>query len=201
MAKNKDRLNYPFSLDNRSMPAYFRVAAPSALFAGFTLRSGGSSSGAFATANMGYGVGDDAEAVAKNRQMLLDGAGGRFSSLLTCRQVHGSSCKVVTRDDFERPELLAETEADALLSAEPGVLLGILTADCLPLIMVDKNVRACAVVHAGWRGLEKGVAVAALAEFERSFSIPAADLSVYAGPAIGACCFEVGLNVFMICRS
>ena len=192
----KGSLNYPFSLDNQSMPAYFRVAAPPALFAGFTLRSGGASCGPFAAANMGYGVGDEAAAVAKNRQALLTGAGGgRFSALLTCRQVHGNRCKVITAEDLADSEKLAETEADALISAAPGILLGILTADCLPLIILDKHARAVAVVHAGWRGLEKGVAVAALTEFKQSFALPVSDLSVYAGPAIGACCFEVGGEV------
>ena len=163
---------------------------------GFTLRPGGVSRGPFAAANMGYGVGDEEWAVAKNRMNLLQGAGcGRFTALLTCRQVHGNHCHVVGRRDLENPESTALIEADALLTAEPGVLLGILTADCLPLIMVDKHARALAVVHAGWRGLEKGVAVAALTALKRSFAVPAADILVYAGPAIGGCCFAVGSEV------
>jgi len=190
----RNKLNYPFSLDNQSRPAYFRVAVAEAFVAGFTLRSGGISCGPFAAANMGYGVGDNETAVTENRRNILNTV-GRFSSLITCRQVHGNRCHVVGRRDLDNPEATALIEADALLTAEPGILLGILTADCLPLIMIDKNARALAVVHAGWRGLEQGVAVAALAEFERSFAVPMADISVYAGPAIGACCFTVGGEV------
>ena len=192
----KLKLKYPFSLDNQFRPAYLRVAAPAALIAGFSLRPGGVSCGPFAAANMGYGVGDDEAAVTENRRSLLDSiGGGRFSSLITCRQVHGKDCHVVCRRDLDDPSLPAVAEADALLTAEPGVLLGILTADCLPLIMVDKQARALAVVHAGWRGLEQGVAVAALAELQQTFAVSVEDLSVYAGPAIGVCCFTVGSEV------
>jgi YfiH family protein len=192
----KLKLNYPFSLDNQSRPAYLRVAAPAALIAGFSLRPGGVSCGPFAAANMGYSVGDDEAAVTENRRNLLAGPGrGRFSSLVTCRQVHGRCCHVVHRRDLDDPGSLAPVEADALLTAEPGVLLGILTADCLPLIMIDKKARALALVHAGWRGLEQGVALAAAAELERTFAVSISDILVYAGPAIGVCCFTVGREV------
>ncbi len=190
------KFNYPFSLDNQSGPAYLRVAVPTPLVAGFSLRSGGKSRGAFTAANMSYSVGDDAGRVTENRHDLLQKVGGRqFTTILTCKQVHGNSCKVVTGQDIETPEQLAQIEADALLTAEPGVLLGIMTADCLPLIIADKKSRAVAVVHAGWRGLEMGVAAVAVAELKRIFSVPVTDLSVYAGPAIAACCFTVGIEV------
>ncbi|MCK5680225.1 peptidoglycan editing factor PgeF [bacterium] len=190
------QLNYPFSLDNQSGPAYLRVAASATLTLGFGLRSGGLSQGPFASANMSYSVGDEAATVTENRHDLLAGVGNdSFSTLVTCKQVHGNCCKVVTGSYLETSGQLDLAEADALLTAEPGILLGILTADCLPLIIIDKKERAVAVVHAGWRGLEKGVAVEVVAEFARLFSVPVADLLVYAGPAIGACCFEVGIEV------
>ncbi len=190
------KLNYPFSLDNQSGPAYLRVAVPAPLAAGFSLRSGGVSGGAFASANMSYNVGDDLGLVTANRQdLLLKVGGGRFATFMTCKQVHGNNCKIVTSRDIEAPESLALFAADALLTDVPGVLLGIMTADCLPLIIVDKKARAVAVVHAGWRGLEMGVAIAAVSELQRNFSVPVTDLSVYAGPAIAACCYTVGFEV------
>jgi len=189
-------LNFPFSLDNQSGPAYLRVAVHGPLAAGFSLRSGGVSGGAFTSANMSYSVGDDSARVTTNRKELLQKvADGRFATLLTCKQVHGGHCRVVTARDLETPEQLALFEADALLTNVPGVLLGIMTADCLPLIIADKKARAVAVVHAGWRGLEKGVAITAVSALQRNFSVPVTDLSVYAGPAIGACCFTVGFEV------
>ncbi len=190
------KFNYPFSLDNQSGPAYLRVAVPAPLVAGFSLRSGGLSGGAFASANMSYSVGDDVDLVSKNRQNLLQKAGGgKFTKILTCKQVHGQRCRVVSGRDIDNPEQLALCEADALLTADSGILLGVLTADCLPLIIVDKKGRAAAVVHAGWRGLEKGVAAAAVAALQHNFSVPVTDLAVYAGPLIAACCFTVGFEV------
>lgn len=189
-------LNYPFSLDNQSGPAYLRVAVPAPLVAGFSLRSGGVSGGAFASANMSYSVGDDPGLVTANRQTLLRKVGGgQMATLLTCKQVHGNCCRVVTERDIETPEQLALCAADALVTDVAGVLLGIMTADCLPLIITDKKARAVAVVHAGWRGLEKGIAIAAVSALRRNFSVPVADLLVYAGPVIGACCFTVGFEV------
>jgi len=196
------KLNYPFSLDNQSGPAYLRVAVPAPLAAGFSLRSGGVSRGAFTSANMSYSVGDDLGRVTANRRDLLQKVGGgRFAAFLTCKQVHGNRCRVVNNQDIEAPEQLASTAADALLTDVPGVLLGIMTADCLPLIIADKKARAVAVVHAGWRGLEKGVAAAAVAELQSTFSVPVTDLSVYAGPAIGVCCFTVGFEVIECFRN
>ncbi len=190
------KLKYPFSLDNQSGPAYLRVAVTGPLVAGFSLRSGGESRGAFAAANMSYSVGDDAALVAENRRNLLAKVGGgRFTKILTCKQVHGRRCRVVSGRDIEAPEQLALDEADALLTAEPGVLLGVLTADCLPLIIADKKGRAAAVVHAGWRGLAKGVAAAAVAALRHNFSLAVSELAVYAGPAIAPCCFAVGSEV------
>ena len=190
------KFKYPFSLDNQSGPAYLRVAVPAPLVAGFSLRFGGESGGAFASANMSCSVGDDAEMVAKNRHNLLQKVGGgHFTKILTCKQVHGQHCRVVSSRDIENPERLALFEADALLTAAPGVLLGIMTADCLPLIIADKKGRAAAVVHAGWRGLEKGIAVAAVAALQYNFSLPVTELAVYAGPVIAACCFTVGFEV------
>jgi YfiH family protein len=190
------KLNYPFSLDNQSGPAYLRVAVPDPLIAGFSLRSGGVSGSAFASANMSYSVGDDLGPVTANRQDLLQKVGGgRFATFMTCKQVHGNNCKIVTSRDIDAPEQLALFEADALLTDLPGVMLGIMTADCLPLIIVAKKAKAVAVVHAGWRGLEKGIAVAAVAELQRTFSVSVTDLSVYAGPAIAVCCFTVGFEV------
>ncbi len=189
-------LNYPFSLDNQSGPAYFRVAVAAPLVAGFSLRSGGVSGGAFASANMSFGVGDDPGLVTENRRNLLHKVGnGQFMTLLTCKQVHGNRCRVVTKRDIETPEQLALFAADALVTDVPGILLGIMTADCLPLIITDKKARAVAVVHAGWRGLEKGVAIAAVSALRRNFLASVTDLSVYAGPTIRACCFTVGFEV------
>ena len=189
-------LKYPFSLDNQSGPAYLKVAAPPSVTAGFTLRPGGFSHGSFASANMSFQVGDQDETVGRNRRVLLQGAGEDiFPALVTARQVHGNRCLTVVGRDPEKLAQLAQTGADALLTDQPGILLGVLTADCLPLIMIDRFQRAVAVVHAGWRGLEQSIGVEAVTELSRRFAVDAETLQVYAGPAIGSCCFQVGGEV------
>ena len=196
--KNKleSYLKYPFSLDNQSGPAYLKVAAPPSLTAGFTLRPGGFSKGSFTSANLSFQVGDLSESVARNREALLSGAGKDiFSNLVTARQVHGNRCLTVTGRNHEKLLQLAQTEADALLTAEPGVMLGVLTADCLPLIMIAGNLSAVAVVHAGWRGLDQAIGAVAVIELGRRFAVAAETLQVFAGPAIGHCCFQVGVEV------
>ncbi len=190
------KLKYPFSLDNQSGPAYLKVATLSSLAAGFTLRPGGFSCGHFASANMSYQVGDQDEMVDRNRRALLQSAGENvFPSLVTVRQVHGNRCLTVTDRDPEKLAQLVQIGADALLTDQPGILLGVLTADCLPLIMIGRNRRAVAVVHVGWRGLEQSIGTVTVTELVRRFAVDVETLQVYAGPAIGSCCFQVGSEV------
>jgi len=190
--------NSPFHLDLRPGPAYLKLEVPAGFAAGFSLRSGGCSRGAFAEANMSYAVGDEPRRVTANRAALLNkaGSGGRdFNRLVTVRQVHGSRCLVVD-DDFPPLDRFPERlEADALVTARPGILLAVQTADCLPLIMIAAAPRAVAVVHAGWRGLEKGIATVTVARLKSVFGVTAESLKVYAGPAVGPCCYEVGGEV------
>lgn len=107
-----------------------------------------------------------------------------YGRLLLLRQVHGATVRAAPWAD-ERPE------GDASVCAAPGFLLGIETADCLPLLLVDPRRRAVAAVHAGWRGTVAGVARAAVDDLVAGGS-RRGDLAVALGPAIGACCYEVG---------
>ena len=106
-----------------------------------------------------------------------------FGRLLCLKQVHGA--RVVAAPWEGTPE------ADAGTSTEPGWFLGVETADCLPVLMVDPARRAVAAVHAGWRGTAAGVAAAAVEALRASGSRPE-DLLAALGPAIGPCCYEVG---------
>ncbi len=192
----ESRLKYPFSLDKQQIPAYLKVAVPEPITAGFTIRPQGFSEGSFASANMGFQVGDQDQKVARNRNALRKSFGKDvFSALVTARQVHGNRCLTVSDFNPEKILEVAQTGADALLTDQPGILLGVLTADCLPLIMIDRKRRAVAVVHAGWRGLERAVATIAIAEMSRRFAVAVENLEIYAGPAIGQCCFQVGIEV------
>ena len=112
----------------------------------------------------------------------LDGAG----RLLLLRQVHGAT---VVEAHWE-----GTPEADASVATAPGFLLGIKTADCLPVLLVDPERQLVAAAHAGWRGTAKGVARRAVEALEGRGSRPG-DLVAALGPGIGPCCYEVGEEV------
>lgn len=120
---------------------------------------------------------------------LLAAAGLGGKEITTARQVHGSSVVCVGRGVPGRPV------ADALLTTEPGVLVGVVTADCVPLLVLDRDVRAAAAVHVGWRGAAAGVIQAVVAALARRAGSEPARLEAAVGPAIGGCCYEVGEEV------
>jgi hypothetical protein len=150
---------------------------------GFCGRTGGVSAGPFATFNLAGWVGDASDAVAENWR--------RWDALhphlrvARLRQVHGKLVHTIdSSHDGARPE------GDGIVTAAAGLALGIFTADCVPLLMVDADRRIVAALHAGWRGTLAGIAGegvrAMIALGARPSSIRAA-----LGPSIGLCCFEV----------
>lgn len=154
---------------------------------GFFTRQGGVSSGPFATANMGLRNSDDPARVRENRARAAAALGVPPDRLLTARQVHGTRCVIVdapfTAD--------AAPEADALFCAQPGIAIGVLSADCAPVLLADPRNRRVAAIHAGWRGLLAGVIEATLEVFFARGSRPN-DLYAAIGPCIGPGSYEVG---------
>jgi hypothetical protein len=122
---------------------------------------------------------EDADEARARVELALEGKG----RLLLMRQVHGAT---VVRAPWREPP-----EADAALSALPGVLVGIKTADCLPVLIVDPSRRVAAAAHAGWRGTLAGVAARAVEALLGGGS-RVEDLVAAIGPGIGPCCYEVG---------
>ena len=115
----------------------------------------------------------------------------RHAELATLRQIHSDIC----RPARGRTGVLGE--GDALLESTPGHLVGVKTADCLPVLLVDEEHRAVAAVHAGWRGTVRGVVRAAVAKMREEFGTDPARLHAAIGPGIGKCCYEVGAEVAM----
>ena len=154
--------------------------APARVKACVTTRAGGVSLAPFDSFNLAEHVEDDLQAVTHNRQCL--------STLIGCspawlRQVHGVA--VADAD----PAVVAE--ADASWTAKVGVACAVLTADCLPVLFCDRAGSRVAAAHAGWRGLAAGVLEATLA----ALAVPASEVLVWLGPAIGPQAFEVGSEV------
>lgn len=114
-------------------------------------------------------------------------ATGVLAPVVTSRQVHGT--RVVGSD-----QVTGETEADALVAATAGRLVGVVTADCVPVLLVDRRRRVAAAVHAGWRGTAAGVLEAAVEHLGALGAAPA-DLEAVLGPAVGGCCYQVGPEV------
>ena len=165
--------------------------------AAFSCRAGGSSAPPFDGCNLGLRVGDDLRAVLRNRRRVATVLGVAGLPWATLRQVHSAR---VLRADHARlgqgpPEALPPLgEGDALVTAEPGILLAVLVADCAPVLLADPAAGAVAAVHAGWRGLAAGVVEAAVEALAALGADPAATVGLV-GPAVGGCCYEVGEDV------
>ncbi|MGV7121642.1 peptidoglycan editing factor PgeF [Sphingopyxis sp. 550A] len=168
------------------MTPIFATAAPLAgVPHGFFGRRGGVSSGDLASLNCGLGSGDDPALIAENRrraaEAVLPGA-----ALTGLYQVHGNRCVVVdaASDPAARPE------ADAFATRTPGLLLGILTADCVPVLFADAAAGVVGAAHAGWKGAIAGVTDATLDAME-SLGATRAHIVAAIGPCIGRASYEV----------
>jgi YfiH family protein len=159
---------------------------------GFSTRAGGVSAPPFDTLNMGARWGDLPASVEENRRRLVR-AVGVAGPLYVARQVHGAAVVRVRAGDD--PTAIARVEADALITDAPNVAVGIFVADCVPALIVDPRTGAIAAAHAGWRGTVAGVLPAVVRALGAEFGARPDDLRVVLGPAIGACCFEVGPEV------
>jgi YfiH family protein len=151
---------------------------------GFFTRRGGVSRGIYASLNCGAGSEDSPEAVQENRARVAAHLGAR--TLVSAYQVHGTTAVVADdRWPAQRPK------ADAIVAATPGVALGVLTADCAPILLADPEARVVGAAHAGWRGALAGIAEAALAAME-GLGAARGRIRAAVGPCIGAAAYEVG---------
>lgn len=146
-----------------------------------TTRAGGVSSGAFASLNLSARVGDDPDCVARNRAILCACLPAEPAWV---RQVHGT-----TVIDLE--QATPETEADGTVARRPGRVCGVMTADCLPVLLSDRAGQVVGIAHAGWRGLAAGV----IENTVRAMGSPPGNMIAYIGPGIGAGRYEVGDEV------
>jgi polyphenol oxidase len=158
--------------------------APANVRALATMRSGGVSTGRYASLNLATHVGDDPDAVRSNRQLLREAA-KLPGEPMWLEQVHGT--KVWEGDRADSPPT-----ADASIARTPGEVCAILTADCLPIVFCDVDGTTVGAAHAGWRGLVAGV----IEETVKAMRVPASRLMAWFGPALEPSAFEVGDEVF-----
>jgi len=154
---------------------------------GFFTRDGGVSGGIFASLNCGFGSGDDESNVAENRRRVAAALGLPPDRLVTCNQFHSAEAVAVERP-WRRED---RPRADAMVTRTPGIALGILTADCAPVLFADPDARVIGAAHAGWRGALGGVLEAAV---RAMVALGAARERIAAGigPCIGRASYEVG---------
>ncbi len=165
------------------------ISATGRVIHAFSTRRGGVSEGPWSELNLGHGTGDRPERVTENRRRLLAALGLAGREFVTARQVHGSHLMVVSGP--REAAAVAAAPADGLLTASSAVALAILTADCLPVLLVDPRRSAVAAVHSGWRGTVQRIAGRAVRRMTEEFGSAPADLRVAIGPGIGPCCYEV----------
>jgi YfiH family protein len=155
----------------------------SGVIAGTTLRSGGISSGPYASLNLGDHVGDDPAAVRRNREFAREVC-GLPAEPAWLSQVHGT--RVVEANAMPDAD-----RADGAVTDHAGVVCAVLTADCLPVVLTARDGSRVGVAHAGWRGLCDGILEATVS----AMRVPATQLLAWLGPAISQSAFEVGGEV------
>lgn len=154
---------------------------------GFFGRRGGVSGGLYTGLNCGFGSGDDAARVAANRACAAAALDVPPERLLTLYQIHSPETVTVTQP-WERARA---PRADAMVTREPGLALGILTADCAPVLLADAQARVIGAAHAGWKGALGGVLESALIAMERLGAVRA-HIRAVIGPCISQANYEVG---------
>lgn len=152
---------------------------------GFFTREGGVSAGGYASLNCSASTGDDLAKVNQNRTRVAGMLGVAPENLVTAKQVHGISVAEVTR-----PFAGALPEHDALVTREPGLALGVLTADCAPVLFSDFTAGVVGVAHAGWRGAYDGVIEATVAALVR-LGAQTDQIAAAVGPTIAQPSYEV----------
>ncbi len=151
----------------------------------FTDRRGGFSAPPYDTFNLALHVGDDPDAVGRNRALLERRIGAE--KIVWMEQIHGDS---VRRVATPTPDTVSA--CDALVTDRPGIALAVMVADCIPLLLFDRSRGVVAAVHAGRNGTFLRIAQKSVEAMKRLFGCSPADIAACMGPSIGPCCYEIG---------
>jgi len=165
---------------------------------GFSMRAGGASrlenpharsKQAELVLNLGFSEWDERARVEENRRRFQKALGAESMTLVALRQIHSDIIHVI---DAAPPQPL---RGDALVTAAPGILIAVQTADCIPILLADPEHRVVAAVHAGWRGTLKRIAEKTVGRMRMLFGSRPEKILAAVGPGIGRCCYEVGPEV------
>ena len=160
------------------------------LIHGFSTKPGGvSDQGGERVLNLGFTEWDTKDNVLENRRRFQSALGASDLQLVSLKQIHSD---VIHLFDVAPSQ---SCQGDASVTNRPGLLLGVQTADCVPILLVDPKKRAVASIHAGWRGTLRRIVVKAIGQLQMHFKSKPGDLFAAIGPSIGGCCYEVGTEV------
>lgn len=164
----------------------------------FTTRQGGISDVPYHSFNLGLHVGDKQENVINNRQLLLQVFNVNLDQMVSCQQVHGNMVKAVDQSHAGSGAKAYDTAMagiDGMICNTPGIFLTTFYADCLPVYLFDPIEMAIGIVHSGWKGTIGRISGKAVAKMADQYSSHPEDIQVFIGPGIGACCFEIQLDL------
>lgn len=177
---------------------------------GFSTRIGGASelpadraaaprrTGSHKALNLGLTDWDTYERVLENRKRFFSAIGAGSMRLVILRQIHSDSIHRIDANPHQPPAAPSDDpplRGDALITRDPGILLIVQTADCVPILLADMRRHAVAAIHAGWRGTARRIAAKALGRMQMEFGTQPADVVAALGPSIAQCSYEVGADV------
>lgn len=179
-------------MSNQEVFSIFQTEGRTRMF--MTSRRGGVSKGAYESLNLGYFSGDEPENVRRNRSILCEALGVDETSLVVPKEVHGNEVRWVCKRELPLADVALE--CDALVTTDEEVVLGVTTADCVPILLYDATAhRVAAAIHAGWKGVVKEILPCVINEIQHRLEISPNELKVKIFPSISVNDFEVGEEV------
>ena len=169
-------------------------AATEVALQGFTTRHEGVSRQPFNSLNLGTATFDAPHNVQGNRSILARAFGSKAERLVTVTQVHGTDLLVIDTPNPDYSHFL-KLECDGLITNQPGVMIGVCVADCVPILLLDPEKKVVAALHAGWKGTAGEIGRKGVEALVAIFGSRPGDILAAVGPAIGRCCYEVDAQV------
>jgi YfiH family protein len=173
----------------------FKRASDGRLKHAFCTRLGGVSQGPFRSLNFDTSQGDSKENVLQNTNILASALDLDPEKIFLANQVHGDQVLILEEDPTSVPGKYQHLDYDAIVTNRKGVAIGVLTADCLPIMLYDPSQEVIGIVHAGWRGTCLNVVGNVISKMKKVFGVDPSNLLVGLGPSIGECCYEVDVKV------
>ena len=163
---------------------------------GFSTRIGGVSDGIFSSLNLGFNRGDDPDCVRENYRRFCAAIGADADRIVMTGQIHEDEIRTAT-PDLIKPDVCVPTgyNCDGLITDQPGLVLTVFTADCIPVLLYDPVKRVIAAVHAGWRGTALDIAGKAVRKMQQEYGCRPETILAAIGPGISQCCFETHSDV------